>query len=235
MDGAEVEQAPRNVLETLVAEAASEGLTGNGCHAHVSVWDLEGKINACAGKGAGQIGVVGLSERGGHFPGGIMNHAEALAALTNPTVNSDKRINAPRPLSRATGAPNTVTWTGNNRTPMVRVPAPGRFELRLPDGAVNPYLLQAVIIDAGLSGIRSRADPGPRHDNDMYVEGNMLKTAPRPPLNTLDAVRAFDADTELKAMPGDAFSASCVKMQHREWNSFVSHFSQWEKDQTLDI
>ena len=82
-----------------------------------------------------------------------MKHAEALAAITNPTVNSYKRINAPRTVSGATWAPNTVTWTGNNRTHMVRVPGKGRFELRLPDGAANPYLLQAVIIAAGLDGI----------------------------------------------------------------------------------
>ena len=77
----------------------------------------------------------------------------ALAAITNPTVNSYKRINAPRTVSGATWSPNTVTWTGNNRTHMVRVPGTGRFELRLPDGAANPYLLQAVIIAAGLDGI----------------------------------------------------------------------------------
>ena len=164
-----------------------------------------------------------------------MKHAEALAAITNPTVNSYKRINAPRTMSGATWAPNTVTWTGNNRTHMVRVPGPGRFELRLPDGAVNPYLLQAVIIAAGLSGIRSKADPGKRYDIDMYAEGHTVKDAPRLPLNMLDAIRAYDADPELKAMLGNDFSASYIKMKHQEWNSFVSHFSNWEKQHTLDI
>ncbi|WP_417674503.1 type III glutamate--ammonia ligase [Pseudodonghicola sp.] len=213
-----------------------EGLTGNGCHAHVSVWDLDGKTNAFASKdGSGQTGEVGLSEQGAHFLGGIMKHAEALAAITNPTVNSYKRINAPRTISGATWAPNTVTWTGNNRTHMVRVPGPGRFELRLPDGAVNPYLLQAVIIAAGLSGIRSKADPGPRYDIDMYAEGHKIEGAPKLPLNMLDAIRAFDADAELKAMLGDDFSASYMKMKMQEWNSFVSHFSHWERDNTLDI
>lgn len=213
-----------------------EGLTGNGCHAHVSVWDLDGKTNAFASKdGSGQTGEVGLSEQGAHFLGGIMKHAEALAAITNPTVNSYKRINAPRTMSGATWAPNTVTWTGNNRTHMVRVPGPGRFELRLPDGAVNPYLLQAVIIAAGLSGIRSKADPGPRYDIDMYAEGHKIEGAPKLPLNMLDAIRAFDADAELKAMLGTGFSASYMKMKLQEWNSFVSHFSHWERDNTLDI
>ncbi|WP_243614145.1 type III glutamate--ammonia ligase [Shimia aestuarii] len=212
-----------------------EGLTGNGCHAHISVWDTSGKTNAFAGDAGGQIGEVGLSEQGGFFLGGIMKHAEALAAITNPTVNSYKRINAPRTMSGATWAPNTVTWTGNNRTHMVRVPGPARFELRLPDGAVNPYLLQAVIIAAGLSGIRSKADPGPRYDIDMYAEGHTVTDAPRLPLNMLDAIRAYDADEALKAMLGEGFSASYVKMKHQEWNSFVSHFSNWEKQHTLDI
>ena len=120
-------------------------------------------------------GELGLSEQGAHFLGGIMKHASALAAITNPTVNSYKRINAPRTTSGATWAPNTVTWTGNNRTHMVRVPGPGRFELRLPDGAANPYLLQAVIIAAGLDGVRTKADPGKRHDIDMYAEGHKVQ------------------------------------------------------------
>jgi glutamine synthetase len=212
-----------------------EGLTGNGCHAHISVWDLDGKTNAFAGDAGGQIGEVGLSEQGGYFLGGIMSHAEALAAITNPTVNSYKRINAPSTMSGATWAPNTVTWTGNNRTHMVRVPGPGRFELRLPDGAVNPYLLQAVIIAAGLSGIRAKADPGKRYDIDMYAEGHLITDAPKLPLNMLDAIRNFDADEALKKMMGTGFSASYVKMKQQEWNSFVSHFSRWEKDNTLDI
>ncbi len=215
-----------------------EGLTGNGCHAHISVWDAPGdaaKVNVFAGEGEGQTGEVGLSERGKHFLGGIMKHASALAAITNPTVNSYKRINAPRTMSGATWAPNTVTWTGNNRTHMVRVPGPGRFELRLPDGAANPYLLQAVIIAAGLSGIQSKADPGKRHDIDMYAEGHKVRGAPKLPLNMLDAIREFDKDKELKNKMGDAFSSSYVKMKMQEWNSFVTHFSSWEREHTLDI
>ena len=215
-----------------------EGLTGNGCHAHISVWDAPGKdskVNVFAGNGDGQTGEVGLSERGKHFLGGIMKHASALAAITNPTVNSYKRINAPRTMSGATWAPNTVTWTGNNRTHMVRVPGPGRFELRLPDGAVNPYLLQAVIIAAGLSGIRSKADPGKRHDIDMYAEGHKVRGAPKLPLNMLDALREYDKDKGLKAAMGEEFSAAYLKLKHQEWNKYVSHFSSWEKANTLDI
>ncbi|WP_320178322.1 type III glutamate--ammonia ligase [Roseovarius pacificus] len=216
-----------------------EGLTGNGCHAHISVWDAPGdksRANVFAtDTGEGPAGELGLSEKGTYFLGGIMKHASALAAITNPTVNSYKRINAPRTISGATWAPNTVTWTGNNRTHMVRVPGPGRFELRLPDGAVNPYLLQAVIIAAGLSGVRSKADPGKRHDIDMYADGHKVRGAPKLPLNMLDALRTYDKDKELKTMMGEEFSKAYIKMKHEEWNSFITHFSQWERDHTLDI
>ena len=211
-----------------------EGLTGNGCHAHISVWDAPGKaaknnIFADASK------ELGLSDKGRNFLGGIMKHASALAAITNPTVNSYKRINAPRTTSGATWAPNTVTWTGNNRTHMVRVPGPGRFELRLPDGAVNPYLLQAVILAAGLDGIRTQADPGKRYDIDMYAEGHKVRGAPKLPLNMLDAIREFDKDKELKKALGEEFSSAYIKMKMQEWNSYTSHFSVWEKENTLDV
>ena len=208
-----------------------EGLTGNGCHAHISVWDKAGKTNIFADDSK----ELGLSDKGRNFLGGIMKHASALAAITNPTVNSYKRINAPRTVSGATWAPNTVTWTGNNRTHMVRVPGPGRFELRLPDGAANPYLLQAVIIAAGLDGVRTAADPGKRWDIDMYAEGHKVTGAPKLPLNLLDAIRAYDKDKGLKAAMGDEFSAAYIKMKMQEWNAYVSHFSSWEKDNTLDI
>ena len=216
-----------------------EGLTGNGCHAHISVWDAPGaasKVNVFAtDKGEGPTGELGLSEKGKYFLGGIMKHASALAAITNPTVNSYKRINAPRTMSGATWAPNTVTWTGNNRTHMGRVPSPGRFELRLPDGAVNPYLLQAVIIAAGLDGVQTQADPGKRWDIDMYAEGHKVRGAPKLPLNMLDGLREYDKDKGLKAAMGKEFSDAYLKMKHQEWDSFVSHFSRWEKDNTLDI
>jgi glutamine synthetase len=208
-----------------------QGLTGNGCHVHVSVWDKSGKTNMFADD---QM-ELGLSQDGRHFLGGIMQHASAMAAITNPTVNSYKRINAPRTSSGATWAPNSVTWTGNNRTHMVRVPGPGRFELRLPDGAANPYLLQAVIIAAGLNGLEQKADPGKRYDIDMYAEGYKVSGAPKLPLNLLDALRAFDRDKGLKAAIGNDFSTAFLKLKNQEWNAYASHFTQWEKDNTLDI
>ncbi|MCB1521625.1 MAG: type III glutamate--ammonia ligase [Hyphomicrobiaceae bacterium] len=207
------------------------GLTGNGCHTHISVWDKSGSEN----RFHDATDEMGLSEQGYHFLGGIMRHAEALAAITNPTVNSYKRINAPRTISGATWAPNSVTWTGNNRTHMVRVPGKGRFELRLPDGAANPYLMQAVIIAAGLSGVQKKSLPGKRLDIDMYQLGHTVTDAPRLPLNLLDAIRNLEKDTELTEMLGKDFVQSYAKLKRDEWNSYASHMTQWERDNTLDI
>ncbi|NEW93604.1 type III glutamate--ammonia ligase [Rhodopseudomonas sp. BR0M22] len=206
-------------------------LTGSGCHIHVSVWDESGTTN----KFHDESDEMGLSQQGYHFLGGIMKHAEAIAAITNPTVNSYKRINAPRTMSGATWSPNTVTWTGNNRTHMVRVPGKGRFELRLPDGAVNPYLLQAVVIAVGLSGIASKADPGKRLDIDMYALGHTVKDAPRLPLNLLDALRAFDKDDALKAALGTEFSEAYLNLKRNDWNNYSAQFTEWERATTLDI
>ncbi len=202
-------------------------LTGSGCHAHVSVW--RGETNAFKGDDA-----LGLSPLAYQFLGGIMAHAEGMCALTNPTVNSYKRINAPVTLSGATWSPSSITWGGNNRTHMVRVPGAGRIEYRLPDGAVNPYLLHAALLAAGLDGITNARDPGQRLDIDMYAAGHTVPDARRLPLNLLDAIRAFEASTTLRAVLGEEFSAAFAKLKRQEWDGYMRHLSQWERDHTLD-
>ena len=115
-----------------------------------------------------------------------MHNVEGLASIFNPTVNSYKRINAPRTLSGATWSPNAVSYGGNNRTHMVRIPDTGRFELRLMDGAANPYLLQAGILAAGLDGVvANKRDPGKRLDINMYEEGDKVRGLKKLPLNLL--------------------------------------------------
>ena len=226
--------AEKHGLKATFMPKPIEGLTGNGCHAHISVWDAPGNASK-TNIFADDTKELGLSEKGRNFLGGIMKHAPGMAAITNPSVNSYKRINAPRTASGATWAPNTVTWSGNNRTHMVRIPGPGRFELRLPDGATNPYLLQAVILAAGLNGINTEADPGKRHDIDMYAEGHKVKGGPRLPLNMLDAIREFDKDKNLKSAMGEEFSAAYISLKLKEWDSFTAHFSSWERENTIDI
>jgi glutamine synthetase len=205
-------------------------LTGNGCHAHVSLWSTATGKNLFE-DGAGQLGISPL---GYNFLGGILHSAESLAAITNPTVNSYKRINAPRTLSGATWSPNTVTYAGNNRTHMIRIPDPGRFEVRLADGAANPYLLPAVLLVAGLDGIENKRDPGPRLDIDMYAEGHTVKDAKRLPLNLLDALRALQGSSVLTAGLGQPFVSAYTKLKTADWNEYAGHLTEWERRTTLD-
>ena len=203
-------------------------LTGNGCHAHVSLW--KGAENVFSD----EAGELGVSKAGYHFIGGVIAQADALCALLNPTVNSYKRINAPRTISGATWAPNTVTYAGNNRTHMIRIPDPGRFELRLADGAVNPYLLPAGLLTAGLDGMRTQRDPGPRLDINMYTDGHLAKDAKKLPLNLLDALRALEGNATLRATLGAEFCGAYGKLKLSEWNDYARHLTQWERDTTLD-
>jgi glutamine synthetase type III len=204
------------------------GLTGSGCHAHVSLW--KDRINLFADT-SGELGVSAL---GYHFIGGLIHNAEAICALTNPTVNSYKRLNAPRTLSGATWAPNTVTYTGNNRTHMIRIPDAGRFELRLADGAANPYLLHMALLAAGLDGIENQRDPGKRLDINMYVDGHLAQGAKQLPLNLLDALRALESSTVLKERLGAAFISSYLKLKRADWDDYARHLTEWERKTTLD-
>jgi glutamine synthetase len=206
------------------------GLTGSGCHTHFSVWDRAGKKNLFLDP----KGELGQSRLAYHFLGGVLHHADALCAFFNPTVNSYKRINAPVTLSGATWAPNAVTYGGNNRTHMIRIPEAGRFEHRLMDGAVNPYLGQAGVLAAGLDGIKNKRDPGKRVDLDMYAEGHKVKNARRLPLNLLDALRLADKSRMLRDALGDAFMDSYLKLKMKEWQSFTSTLTPWEREHTLD-
>jgi glutamine synthetase type III len=206
-------------------------LTGNGCHAHVSLWDPEGAINLFHDP-AGELGLAPLAY---HFLGGILSAAEPLTALFTPTVNSFKRINAAPTNSGATWSPNTISYGGNNRTHMVRIPEPGRFELRLMDGAANPYLIQAGILAAGLDGIAQGRDPGKRLDINMYEPGAVPAGTRHLPLNLLDALRALDASAMLREALGGSFVASYVKLRMAEWHDYMRHLTDWERERTLDV
>jgi glutamine synthetase type III len=204
-------------------------LTGNGCHMHLSVWDQAGHVNLFAD----DPGDLGLSRLGYQFIGGVLHAAEAIAALTNPTVNSYKRINAPVTNSGATWSPNTVSYTGNNRTHTIRIPEPGRFEFRLADGAANPYLLPAALIASGLDGITQKRDPGPRDDRNAYTDP---PTSPvtRLPANLLDALRCLAANPVLAERLGPEFVQSYLKLKHQEWQDYSTRISPWELENTLD-
>ncbi len=205
-------------------------LTGSGCHVHASVWSTTSGKNLFADAG----NEMGLSQTAYHFIGGLMHSAEAVCAITNPTVNSYKRINAPVTASGSTWSPNTVTYGGNNRTHMIRIPDAGRFEFRLADGAANPYLLQAAILAAGLDGITSKRDPGPRLDINMYTDGHKVTDAKRLPLNLLDALRALSRSEVLARGLGKEAVTSYVKLKTADWNAYTGHLTEWERQTTLD-
>ena len=145
-------------------------------------------------------------------------------------MNSYKRINAPVTLSGATWSPNTVTFAGNNRTHMIRVPGGGRFEFRLADGAANAYLLPAVVLAAGLDGIAKKTDPGKPLDIDMYAEGHKApKDVKKLPLNLLDALRLTAKSELLRRDLGDEFVDSYVKLKTKDWNEYSQQLTPWER------
>ncbi len=205
------------------------GLSGNGCHVHVSAWDAADKNLF-----HDPDGDLGLSRTAYQFIAGLLQNAEAVCALTNPTVNSFKRINGATTLSGATWSPNAISYTGNNRTHMIRIPDRDRFELRLPDGAANPYLLQAAIIAAGLDGIANQRAPGKRFDNNMYTHPLPAGDARRLPTNLLDALRALRTNKELVAALGAPFVDAFTKLKEAEWAEHHAQISPWERRSMLD-
>ncbi len=211
-------------------------LTGNGCHAHVSVWN--GKTN----KFLDNKDQLGLSKLAYNFLGGIMNNTQALSAFFNPTINSYRRINAPPTKSGATWSPSSISYTGNNRTHMIRIPDKGRFELRLMDGSANPYLLQAGIIAAGLEGINKKLNPGkPLHCN-MYEDYKKYPKLKKLPNDINQAISMLQNSKALLKAFGTDVVKSYIKLKNSEIKNFKARnvfnkrkpVSQWEKDNTLD-
>ena len=213
-----------------------EKLTGNGCHAHVSLWTE--KTNKFLDNGDR----YGLSRLAYNFLGGIMNLAQPLSAFFNPTINSYRRINAPPTKSGASWSPSSISYSGNNRTHMIRIPDPGRFELRLMDGSANPYLLQAGVIAAGLHGINNKSDPGEPLTCNMYTDYKKYQNLKKLPNEIEDAIEELEKSKELKESFGEDIINSYVKLKNQEIASFnrderfdkTSSITDWEKNNTLD-
>ena len=211
-------------------------LTGNGCHAHVSVWN--GKNNKFLDK----KDKLGLSKLAYNFLGGIMKNAQALSAFFNPSINSYRRINAPPTKSGATWSPSSISYTGNNRTHMIRIPDQGRFELRLMDGSANPYLLQSGIIAAGLEGINKKINPGKPLFCNMYTDYKKYPNLKKLPNDINQAIRMLENSKSLKNSFGQDVIQSYVKLKKQEIKNFKNKenfnkkrpVTQWEKDNTLD-
>ncbi|MEG3858579.1 hypothetical protein [Microcoleus sp. herbarium12] len=131
-------------------------------------------------------------------------------------------------------SPNAISYSGNNRTHSIRIPESGRFELRLADGAANPYLLPAALIAIGLDGIEHKRDPGPRYDNNNYTDQLPPGKVKPLPLNLLDALRCLEANLILPQALGQELVKSYLKLKHQEWHNYSSRISPWELENTLD-
>ena len=162
--------------------------------------------------------------------------------MTNPAVNSFKRLNASNTTSGATWSPNAVTWAGNNRTTLVRVPSgPARMEVRSADMAANPYLLPAALIAAGLDGLRGNVPPAPAPtDINMFKAATdpaaaaARAAAPQLPQNLSAALDLLDGSEAARAALGDPFVDAFVKLRRQHWDEYCAALSQWELDQYLD-
>ena len=213
-----------------------ENLTGNGCHAHVSLWGSNN--NKFLDKGDR----FGLSKIAYHFVGGLLKNAESLAAFFNPTLNSYRRINAPPTKSGASWSPSSISYTGNNRTHMIRIPDPGRFELRLMDGSANPYLLQAGIIASGLYGMENKVDPGQPLQCNMYTDYKNYPDLKRLPDDLEDALEKLEDNKVLKEAFGEKVINSYLKLKKQEIDEFNKDevfdkrkdITEWERKNTLD-
>ena len=213
-----------------------ENLTGNGCHAHVSVW--QGEKNKFLDKSDN----LGLSKMAYNFLGGVIKNASSLSAFFNPTINSYRRINAPPTKSGATWSPSSISYTGNNRTHMIRIPDPGRFELRLMDGSVNPYLLQASVLAAGLYGLKNKIDPGKPLNCNMYEDHAKYPDLPKLPNELGQSLEQLKNNKEMNDAFGKETIMSYIKLRSLEIREFQSKenfdktkpISKWEKDNTLD-
>jgi glutamine synthetase len=206
-------------------------LTGNGAHVHLSLADEKGKnlfFDASSD--------LGLSQLGRWFMGGVLHHARALSALVAPIVNSYKRLVRGAPRSGATWAPVYITYGGANRTQMIRIPAPGRFEIRVVDGAANPYLAFAGIIAAGLDGVAQKIDPGSlNHDNlyELPEEKLTERGIALLPTTLGEALDALAQDSIVQGALGTGYAKEYLKVKRDEWLLHNRHVSSWERDHYL--
>jgi len=212
---------------------------GNGMHMHMSIGSLEkssggGKGNLFSDKG--DVRGLELSQLAYHFLGGLLAHAPAITALCAPTVNSYKRLVVGRSLTGATWAPAYISYGDNNRSCMVRVPK-GRLELRLPDGAANPYLATAAVIAAGLDGVKRKLDPGAPCNANLYdCSDAQLKEAGIGllPQNLSAALDALEADEVICDALGP-LAGEFLKLKRMEWLEYMRHVSEWEVKSYLEF
>src|SRR5262245_13428169 len=211
-------------------------LTGNGCHFHMSLWrDGENQF----GDESDPRG-LGLSPLAYNFVGGLRTHARAYSALTAPTVNSYKRLKLGTTTSGATWAPVWISYGYNNRTQMLRIPAPGRIEDRTIDGSANPYLAATAVLAAGLDGIDRALDPGDPNTENLYairhdeLRRRGLETLPA---NLFEALSELERDDVLRGALGRGREEDVldwmIRVKRDEWHRYHEQVSPWELQEYL--
>ena len=210
--------------------------TGSGAHYNMSLADLESGENLFLTADRAPGAVSGLAQ---HFIAGVLRHAPAICAVIAPTVNSYKRLVAQGSMSGFTWAPVFICYGNNNRTNMLRIPsAGGRVECRAADISCNPYLGAAMILAAGLEGIRERLDPGDPNLVNAYTlspEERAQRGITTLPRTLSEAIDAFEADPLARTVFGDAMFASYVTYKREEWESYHCAVSDWEQARYLDF
>ncbi|QHQ61271.1 type I glutamate--ammonia ligase [Anaerocolumna sedimenticola] len=220
--------AKRHGLHATFMPKPKFGVNGSGMHINMSL-SKDGKniFDDPNGK-------LGLSEDAYHFIAGLMKHMEGMAAVTNPLVNSYKR------LVPGYEAPVYIAWSATNRSPLIRIPAArgasARVELRCPDPAANPYLALAVCLAAGLDGIKNKLTPPDSVDMNIFTmteEEKADKGIKNLPSNLKEALVAFEKNELVKIVLGEHTTSKYLEAKNAEWNQYTIQVSQWELDQYL--
>jgi glutamine synthetase len=202
-------------------------LTGNGAHLHMSLW------NDGSNAFADPTDEAGLSKLAYEFLGGVLAHGRGLAALCSPTINSYRRLGATMTTSGSTWSPRYISYGGNNRTHMIRIPEGGRFECRLVDGSTNLYLAQAGLLAAGLEGIEKHLEAGKRLDENMFVRGSEFSNLQILPSSLLEALHCLEQDNLLMSTLEEMGAKTYLDFKHQEWQAHNAQVTAWELEQYI--
>jgi glutamine synthetase len=222
--------ALRNNLHATFMPKPIFGVNGSGLHTYQSLY--RGDTNAFVD----ERGSLGLSETCRHYIGGLLRHAKGFCAITNPLVNSYKR------LVPGYEAPTAIAWSEKNRSPLVRVPASRggatRVELRMPDPACNPYLAFAMMLRAGLDGLDQQIDPGPPVNKNIYRMSHRERRHLRIddlPANLSEALDEFEKNALVRETLGDHIFQHFLDAKREEWEEYLRHVSGWEIERYLRV
>ena len=201
------------------------GVSANGCHHNVSLWQDDVNMFLPDGDDVRLPGKTGL-----HAIGGVLTHLRALTAITAPTVNSYRRF-----ADAGFWAPIFADWGFQNRTTALRVSAPGRFEYRSVDSAVNPYLSMAALLAAMHDGLDQSLDPGPPEEGNIYEAIKDGKAVERIPSTLGEALDALEGDPVVRAaLPSEMYTVF-MEYKRDEWERFIGTVTDWDVKEYLDI